>query len=211
MSNISSNIAVFCPLVHLQFFGWPKTSCPGSSLVKRAAFTATSQRLNSRLCSGRARSLQGRRRSITLGAKPRACWWFPFTFMGLCTWDLSTGVSLLTPSTTVTFWGVWGRTFGTTGNRAHQHDNTPPYSALETYEFLLRNIQLSLPTPLLVRFGSLRLLPVPQNEVCSLVCSRRSRFQVHSEIADVHAPMVTKTNSGAADDRTMSLGILGAQ
>lgn len=59
------------------------------------------------------KSLQSPRpkRHIRSGAKPRARRWFSLTFAELCSVKSSPWVRLLTPSSTVTYWGDWGRTF----------------------------------------------------------------------------------------------------
>ncbi len=78
-------------------------------------------------------------------AQPRACWYFSLAFSGLCTINSSSRVTPLMPSTTVTFWAVWGRTFGSNDPNCSEmvtllsNVTAPVYNALETSEFLASN------------------------------------------------------------------------
>lgn len=135
---------------------------------------ATTQRPN----SGKARSPQDRRRRIRSDVQPRECWLFFLTLGRLTTLNSSLRVRLLMLSTTVTFWGIWRRTFG--ANNLNRGTMTTEFTNI-TIRSLRAHCKVShlqqhsrySPLPQLAGSGSLRLLFVPQNQVWPLGRSRR--------------------------------------
>lgn len=158
-------------------------------------FSSTTQRADSSHHSGKTSSHQDQRKRVISGTQPS--WLFSLTFTWLCNINSSPRIRLLMLSTTLTFWGFWGRTF--VANDLNGGVLTTGLSNMTIHSLSLwpNTTQLLLcplwhPTP---GFGSLRPFLL-QSEVWSLSCScshsRGHKFQVHGKTANMHTSAVTK-------------------
>lgn len=122
----------------------------------------------------------------------RACWWVFLTLQGRATWNFPSGsyaeyycdtLRCLRKNICCKWLKLWQM-----GNWTLKHYNLPAQSVWKSKSFLCATKQSSFPTPLTLRIWPPVDTLCSQNEVWSLGCGRRIKFQMHEEISNVHLP-----------------------